>query len=408
MPRPTPLLLATILSLLAPAALAQTATGSDAPAVAASDVPAAPKPMTVGMGKDNRGPGGRNITAFDRPGQRGVGGYFAQELTADSTGKVFFDQRQMVLQVSSYLHDNLFFNTEIEYEHGGNPAGGGEISLEQAWGEYTVNEGLNLRAGIVLIPLGRLNVFHDADFREATTRPLATQRIIPSTWMEPGIGARGVFAPNDTMEISYEGYVTQGLNGQINAANGLRDARPAMSNDNNAGKAVSGRIALSPWLGTEVGLGGYFNAYDDTGAKWLSMGALDFIWRLGAFELVGEGSLVGTQGGTYKQNNADVTTPTSMGGYYLEGHYSFFPEIFRHSFLGTGLGFTDPRFTAFARFGQVDTDFSQATDSDRSEVVLGLNYRPVPNTAVKAEWQRQIKLIGGTTDAFIGSLAMGF
>jgi hypothetical protein len=410
MTRPLTTILATLLTLSPMTALAQSAGSSDAAATpTASDAPAAvSRTPQVGMGKDNHGPGGRNITAFDRPGQRGVGGYFAQEFTADSSGKMFFDQRQMVLQVSSYLHDNIFFNTEIEYEHGGNPAAGGEIQLEQAWGEYNVNEALNLRAGILLIPLGRLNALHDADFREATTRPLSTRQIVPSTWMEPGIGARGFFAPTDTTEINYEVYVTQGLNSQINAANGVRDSRPNMSSDNNAGKAVSGRVAFSPWLGTEVGLGGYFNAYDDAGSKWMSMGALDFMWRLGAFELVGEGSLVGTQGGTYKKDNADVTTPTSMGGYYLEGHYSFFPEIFRNSFLGKGLGFADPRFTAFARWGQVDTDFSQVTDADRSEVVLGLNYRPVPNTALKAEWQRQFKLLGGTTDAFIGSLAMGF
>jgi hypothetical protein len=360
------------------------------------------------MGKDSKSPGGRNITAFDRPGQRGVGGYFAQEFTADSSGKMYFDQRQLVLQVSSYMHDNLFFNSEIEYEHGGDPSKGGEVKIEQAWGEYTVNEALNLRAGILLIPLGRINVFHDADFREATSRPLATRAIIPSTWFEPGIGARGVFTPNDEMEISYEAYVTQGLTSQIDAANGVRGARPQQGSDNNAGKALSGRVAFSPWLGTEIGLGGYASQYDDANSKWMGMGALDFLWRVGPFELVGEGSLVGTQGGTYKANNADVTTPTSMGGYYLEGHYSFFPEFLRESFLAKGLGFTDPRFTAFARWGQVDTDFSQVTDSDRAETVLGLNYRPVPNTALKVEWQRQFKLTGGTTDAFISSLAMGF
>jgi hypothetical protein len=420
MKRSTIALMATLLSLSPLTALAGTP-GSDAQAAAGSDAQVAAAPQvgvtTVGMGKDSRGPGGRNITAFDRPGQRGVGGYFAQEFTANSDGKMFFDQRQMVLQVSSYLHENLFFNTEIEYEHGGkvemgSTEQGGEISLEQAWGEYTVNDALNLRAGILLIPVGRLNVLHDADFREATTRPLMTRSIIPTTWYEPGVGARGTIMPSDTMEINYEAYVTQGLTDKIEAEEGLHEAKPFAGGDNNASKAVSGRVAFSPWLGTEIGLSGYGSAYDASGSSWLGMGALDFAWRMGAFELVGEGSLVSTKGGTFKETKGDkevdVNIPTNFGGYYLEGHYSFFPEFLRESFLGKGLGFADPRFTAFARWGQADTDFASKGATLQSETVLGMNYRPVPNTALKVEWQHKFLPSNKATDAFISSLAMGF
>src|SRR5690606_26028308 len=102
-----------------------------------------------------RGAGGRAITAFDRPGQRGIGGYFAQEFTLPSNGPAYFDQRQMVLQASAFVHDSLFFNTEIEYEHGGDPLKGGEVKLEQAWGEWMIDDAFNFRSGIVLIPVGR-------------------------------------------------------------------------------------------------------------------------------------------------------------------------------------------------------------------------------------------------------------
>jgi hypothetical protein len=420
MNRPTQTLLTVLLTLLPLAAVAETvpAEGSE-PAATASDVPsqaaratAAANGVTAAsaaLQMGAKGHGGRNITAFDRPGQRGIGGYFAQEFTASSDGRVYFDARQMVLTASSYLHDNLFFNTEIEYNHGGDVGRGGEIKIEQAWGEYSINEALNLRAGILLIPVGRLNVYHDADFRETTARPLATRAIIPTTWYEPGVGARGAFSPNDTMEVSYEAYVTQGLTQEISAASGLSSARPQQGRDNNIGKAVTGRVAFSPWLGTEVGLSGYATPYDDASNKWMGLGALDMQWRQGPFEIVAEGSLVNTSGGTFTSNNATVTTPNSMGGYYVEGHYSFFPDFLRSTFLGNGLGFTDPRFTAFARWGQVDTDFANLTDADRNEIVLGMNYRPVPNTALKAEWQRQLRWAGGAPiDAFISSLAMGF
>lgn len=388
---------------------AETATASDTTA-AADPAPAAKRVDMPGSSAAALGPGGRNITAFDRPGQRGIGGYFSQEFTLPLDGKpAFFDQRQLVLTVSSYVHDNLLFNAEIEYEHGGDVAKGGEIKIEQAWGEWSFADWLNWRTGILLIPLGRLNVLHDADYREATTRPLVTRFIVPSTWFEAGTGFRGDFSPDDQWEFSYEAYVTQGLNNQISAANGMRSARPSAGTDTNPGKAISARFAASPWLGLEMGIGGYATPYDEAAQNWLGIGTADLLWRIGAFEVIAEASLAGTQGGTYTANNQTVQIPTSMGGYYVEGHYSFFPEFLRESFLGKGLGFTDPRFTAFARFGQVDTDFAQVTNDDRAEIVLGLNYRPIPNTALKLEWLREIRAqSGATTDSLISSLAVGF
>lgn len=380
------------------------------PAWAQDEPPAAP-PSTGEMAAPKRpqSQGGRNITAFDRPGQRSLGGYFAQEFTASSDGQAYFDQRQMVLQVSSYVHDKLFFNAEIEYEHGGDVSQGGEIKLEQAWGEVQFDRALNLRAGIQLIPVGHLNVFHDADFREATTRPLLTRQIIPSTWMEPGIGLRGSADATDSMEVAYEVYVTQGLTNQITPQDGLRKARPSAGSDNNIGKAVTGRVSLSPWLGLELGLGSYHAPYDPQSQSWLHLGALDVQWRHGPFELVAEGALVGTQGGAVASGDKTAAIPGQMGGYYVEGHYHFFPDVLEESILGRGMGFDQAELTAFGRWGQIDTDLATLTDDDRSEWVLGLNYRPVPNTALKLEWQRLQKAqSGGVTAAFVSSLAVGF
>src|SRR4051812_40372330 len=123
-------LLTTLFSLspLMASAAPTTDTAPAATAATASDTNARTAPIKGslynGLQTGQKSAGGRNITAFDRPGQRGIGGYFAQEFTANSDGKMFFDQRQMVLQTSAYLHENLFFNAEVEYEHGGNVENG--------------------------------------------------------------------------------------------------------------------------------------------------------------------------------------------------------------------------------------------------------------------------------------------
>src|SRR5262245_19579020 len=63
--------------------------------------------------------GGRNISAFTRNlfGNTTIGGYFDNDYSFPDNQPAFFDQHHLVLQVSSILHDRLFFNTEVEFEH---------------------------------------------------------------------------------------------------------------------------------------------------------------------------------------------------------------------------------------------------------------------------------------------------
>lgn len=410
----TPLRLLAALTLLAAApAVAQTADEPNGPTQ--SDTQAKPTEATRDSINSNKGPGGRNITAFDRNKRTGVGGYMDIEFKQPFDGKPStFDMHRLVLTTSSYLHENLFFNAEVEYEHGGLINAGtndGELKIEQAWGDYTINDMLALRAGVVLIPFGIVNVLHDSDVRETTTRPLMANSIIPTTWMEPGVGLHGIVYPTEDWQLSYEGYVTQGLNSNISAARGVRNARPSLATDNNGNKAVTGRVALSPWLGFEVALDGYHGAYDVTGEQHMTMLGGDVSYTAGPFELVGEYANIATEGGTFTPagSAAPVAIPTGLNGYYLEGRYRFFPEFLQDSWLGRGGGFSSPTFTAFARYGGADTNAASFDTSDRTEAVIGLNYRPIQTFVTKVEFQRLGETATGKVDNFLwSSVAVGF
>lgn len=359
----------------------------------------------------NVGPGGRSITSFDRRAQSRVGGYFDNEFTLPLNGKSTFKAHRLILQASSYLHENLFFNTEIEYEYGAQinaNTNDGELKIEQAWADYRISDALTLRGGVVLIPFGIVNVLHDSDVRETTTRPLMAGNVVPTTWMDSGAGFHGFVYPTEDMQISYEGYVTNGLSDKISAADGLKKARPSFKDDNNGNKAVTGRVSVSPWLGLELGASGYRGKYDDS--RDLTMLGADTTMSLGPVELLGEYANVLTEGGTFtdSKTNALITIPGSMEGYYVEGRYRFFPEMLHGTFLGREGGFPQASMALIGRYGQADTDKATTGATDKTEYVLGINYRPVQTFVTKLEYQRLSDPKGGDKDAIWSSIAVGF
>src|SRR5213592_1229276 len=237
-------------------------------------------------------------------------------------GSSSFDQQRFVPFFYSDITDRLKVAAELEVEHGirskSNSGSGIEVSLEFATVDYLIKEPLNLRAGIILLPLGKFNLLHDSPLNELSDRPLVATAIIPSTLSETGAGFYGTFYPTRLSKLDYELYATQGFNGYdgitpvIGETNGLRDARQRVSTaedglDNNNGKAVVGRVAFSPILGIEVGGSGYFGTYDPASKRPLAIWAADWTFQRGPFELIGEAAWV-----YVRDNSKDLTGTISV------------------------------------------------------------------------------------------------
>ena len=83
------------------------------------------------------------------------------------------------------FNDKFLFNSEVEIEHAD------EIYLEFAYVDYQVRDNLTLRGGMLLIPLGLVNEFHEPNVFMGARRPQIERRIIPTTWRENGVGILG-------------------------------------------------------------------------------------------------------------------------------------------------------------------------------------------------------------------------
>ena len=261
-----------------------------------------------------QGPVGQNL--YTKPVWRKmgrgtyVGGYADFQYSDPQNGKHKFDAIRVVPFIYADIAPGLRFATEIEYEHGGvsdqaevsvstaTGSGSGDLSgeskIEFAVLDYELwGEALGFRGGIVLVPIGKFNLAHDSPINDLNDRPLVSQFILPTTFSESGAGIFGTFYPLDPCKLDYQFYVTQGFNGgadgaKISSSNGLRDARSKLSSDNNEGFGYTGRLGISPFLGSDIGASFYSSTYDDAGQNALTILALDwgFQWRF--LELLGE------------------------------------------------------------------------------------------------------------------------
>ncbi|MNX96307.1 hypothetical protein D3C86_1286190 [compost metagenome] len=129
----------------------------------------------------------------------------------------------------------------------------------------------------------------------------------------------------------------------------------------------------------------------------------------GPVDLVGEYARLMTDGGTFTANGVSTAIPTGMEGWYLESRYHFFPEFLNSTVLGKANGFERASFTLVGRYGQADTDLQASGANSQHELLVGLNYRPIPTFVTKLEWQRIVSPTSGRNDdAIWSSVAVGF
>ena len=357
-----------------------------------------------------------------------VGGYFDIEYRSHRKGVLEgygngttngFDQTRFVPFIYADITEYVKFAAELEIEHGIREVSDNEISLEFAHIDYLVNEPINIRAGILLIPIGKFNLLHDSPLNDLTDRPLVSRFVIPSTMAETGAGFYGTLYPGRTCQLDYEFYVTTGPCGYDRAGNPLVSEGSGTKNsrqrkcasddglDINNGKAVSGRVAFSPLLGVEVAGSSYYGNQSPTSYNPLSITAVDWTLQRGPFEIIGEaawayargnsraipGNTLGNAPGSlltgpqFNSFNPLVPPPQRMQGFYLQGNYHFMPAFLtKLSPKRFGEGST---FTAVVRYDRVNLNMDNRAESQGQleQISFGLNYRPVEDAVFKVSYQ---------------------
>lgn len=319
------------------------------------------------------------------------------------------DFLRAILYAGYKFNDRVVFNSEIEVEHGTTGDGIGEVSLEFGYLDFMLRPSLNVRAGMVLLPIGLLNELHEPTAFLGAKRPDVERTILPSTWRENGVGLFG-----DVGTVSYRAYVVNGLDSKKFSSSGIRSGRQKGAAAKAEDFALVGRLDWHPVPGAVLG-GSLFTGGADQGTTTPAGDAYDATVTIG--ELHADANVrgwllrglwaSGEVGDAAQINLANgLTGPKSVGeefgGWYGELGYD----------LGTVLPIGEAAVIPFARYEELNSQesvpsgFALDPSKDVSVLTLGVSWKPLPKAVIKLDWQNYDNAAGTGVDQL--NLALGY
>jgi hypothetical protein len=298
------------------------------------------------------------------------------------------DFHRFVLLFNHSFSPRIRFVGELELEHafveGLEEAG--EIELEQAYVDFLISRPFNVRAGMMLVPLGIINERHEPPVYNGVERPFVDTVIIPTTWFEVGAGVHGEVGRG----LRYRAYAMAPLNAiEFSADEGIREGRQKGSEANVRNFAFTGRAEYVAIRDLTVGAG-FWTGDSSFGVPRIdttvNVGEVDARYKPGRLELRGQFAHVGISDAARLNDAIGRLTGVSpniartLRGAYGEAAYRIWDA-------------GSPRdLVAFVRYENFDTQFRMPAgftplkEFDRDAWVTGLTYYPDPDIAVKFDY----------------------
>jgi hypothetical protein len=336
-----------------------------------------------------------------------IGGYgqidYNQPLSSANFQSGNLDVHRFVLLFGYRFNKNLSFVSEVEFEHVK------EVFVEQAFIQYSFNNYINLRAGLMLVPMGIINEYHEPTTFKGVERPLIDKYISPTTWREIGLGLSGLIPE---VSMKYQVYLMNGFAGYddgnflLSGENGLRKARQKGAESFINSPSVATKIEYYGILGLNIAVSTYFgktqsSLYDDlskddiyavsradSSVVGVSMIGVDMRYRRKGFELRGQLYEVWLSN-TYQYNtmasNSGTTTDlgSQMYGWYAEISYDVFNQFDN----------IETKLFPFVRLSNYDTHYSvnssiTANDEfNKTIITSGLSWRISQGVVLKSDLQ---------------------
>ncbi|MBI4064610.1 MAG: hypothetical protein HY401_09980 [Elusimicrobia bacterium] len=371
--------------------------------------PAAAKVYHVNRGVSIGGYGEMTVQDFDSKREDGKASGKLREA----------DFLRAVIYVGHKFTDKILFNSEIEFEHASTAGGSaprGEVSLEFGYLDFMFRKEANLRAGLLLLPVGLTNELHEPIVFHGSLRPAVERNFIPTTWRENGVGLFGTLGP-----IEYRSYAVAGLQAVkdatpgvkgFSASTGLKDGRSKGAKTTAEDLAWAARADYKGVPGVVLGASVYTGNSGQSMAN--SSGVVDgsitlwethASWNYQGLELKGLYG-VGSIGDAAKINAMNGLAGNKSIGERMFGGYA------EAAFDVLSLCRSKQYLAPFARYERYDTQsevpagFSKDPANSRAEFTYGLTYKPHPNTVIKADYQNLKNQAKTGVDQF--NLAIGY
>ncbi|PIR01019.1 MAG: hypothetical protein COV66_04125 [Nitrospinae bacterium CG11_big_fil_rev_8_21_14_0_20_45_15] len=363
----------------------------------------------------------RRIGRVDVQSRTSVFGYGEMHINGQSDGPTRIDNHRYVIGVHSELASWIHLNAEVDFEHGAQ-----EIDFEFGYLDILLNDSANVRAGVMPLPVGNLNEYHEPILFWSVERPEFQTKIIPSSWNAGGIGLFGtpteginyrVFVVNSLQSLPGSGDAGDGIGnggrtGFFRGTDGIRKGRVSLNTAVAADFAVVGRAEFSKlYPGLQLG----FSFYNGNTTQGLinedgntTILEADMKYRNGWFDMNAAIANIDIQDAaamnTFCATNAGCTNDIADNIF----GWNFQAGVHLFQLMGKSTTQDLIPFVLYEKIRPQDRMPSgtapktvTGTSVNFDVVTVGMSYLPVANVALKADFSvLNFEQTAGTTEKF--------
>ena len=355
---------------------------------------------------------GSTGSKHDRVKVHGYGELHYNNKLDENGGNTEIDQHRFVIGVHAILTDWIHLNAEIDFEHAAQ-----ELEFELAYLDFLINEAFNARAGVMILPVGLLNEFHEPNLFWSVERPEFQSKIIPTTWSGAGAGIFGtpvegvnyrVYFVNSVQSIRPAGFGTGGGSGgsggdggRFRGSSGIRSGRQQINELTAEDFAAVGRVELTKLFpGLQLGFSLYAgNTTHDLIPEdgFILLLEADMKYRLNWFEMnasvanidVSDAAAINAYCAAQNVITAGTCTPDvgdNIFGWNVQAGVHV-PQL-----LGMNTSHDLVTWFMFERIrpqDSVPTGTAPTAGVNFDVYQGGITYLPIPSVAIKADWKHQ-------------------
>lgn len=329
-----------------------------------------------------------------------IGGYGQIDMNLPMADNTHYNAKLDVHRLVTFLgynfNDKVSFVSEIEYEHVV------EVYVEQAFLNYKVKDNMSVQAGLMLIPMGIQNLYHEPSTFNGVERTNVDKYIVPTTWREMGVGITGNLEEHN---VNYQAMLVNGFNGYNDAGvfsgkKGLRSGRQKGAESYMTMPDFAGRVSYYGMPGWNLGASLYkgeseTSMYDgldltddaavasaDSSKIGIQMMGVDARYVNGPIQARGQYIVAELENTAAYNEFTNSDLGSVMTGYYLEAGYDLLDNKD-----------TDNELIAFVRYENYNTHDAVVEGMEanlaynRTERTIGLTYKVAKGAAFKADYQ---------------------
>lgn len=338
-----------------------------------------------------------------------------------------FDLPHVTLNLGYDFGRGWTMGMEIEFEHGGTESAveidadesgeyeaetekGGEVALEQFWINKSFSDGrFNVKAGELIIPVGEINQHHLPNEFFSVYRSEGEAKLLPNTWHQVGLSLWGSLP-----QWRYEAIFTSGLDAERFGHNCFVHYGATSPYEYKLANVYAGAARIDNYSvnGLRLSLSGYYGytfrnterkasaSYDDCHGA-LAIGSFGF--ELNRWNLIIRGNATYAnlsdaeritafcnaypkhtqQDGSPSKHSPIGSSAYSFGGEAGYDVFSIFDALRQKQKL-----YVFGRYEDYNTYASGNKKVAYTYDHVK-RMSFGINYKPIPQIIVKAEWAKR-------------------